>query len=175
MSKIVSKRFNKPDVNAVRSRNVFTDSSLECFSIANHNDYSIGGIFLERSAVPKHLSGYGGIQGAYSVGGIRTYKISSPRFVPMENALLAFDVYSPESQDISVTIEMAHVEKGDGSYTCRVPVKGGGKWKRVILKAADFKGGEYGYPLQNFCDGSALVFACADEEWEFGVTNILWL
>ena len=175
MSKIVSKRFNKPDVNAVRSRNVFTDSSLECFSIANHNDYSIGGIFLERSAVPKHFTGYGGIQGAYSVGGIRTYKISSPRFVPMENALLAFDVYSPESQDISVTIEMAHVEKGDGSYTCRVPVKGGGKWKRIILKAADFKGGEYGYPLQNFCDGSALVFACADEEREFGVTNILWL
>ena len=175
MSKIVSKRFSRPDVNAVRSRNVFTDGNLECFSIANHNDYSIGGIFLERSAVPKHLCGYGDIKGAYSVGGIRTYKISSPRFVPMENALLAFDVYSPQSQEITVTIEMAHVEKGDGSYVCRVPVKGGGKWKRIILKAADFKGGEYGYPLENFCDGSALVFACADEEMEFGITNILWL
>lgn len=175
MSKIVSRRFNKTDVAAVRSRNVFTDGNLECFSIAEHEEYSIGGIFLERSAVPKHFIGYGGIKGAYSVGGIRTYKISSPRFVPMENALLAFDVYSPQTQDITVTVEMAHVEKGDGSYVCTVPVKGGGKWKRVILKAGDFKGGEYGYPLENFCDGSALVFDCADEEQEFGVTNILWL
>ena len=175
MSKIVSRRFSKTDPNAVRSRNVFTDGNLECFSIAEHEDYSIGGIFLERSAVPKHLVGYGDIKGAYSIGGIRTYKISSPRFVPMENALLAFDVYSPQTQDIVVTIETAQVEKGDGSYSCTVPVKGGGKWKRIILKAADFKGGEYGYPLENFSDGSALVFDCADEELEFGITNILWL
>ena len=175
MSKIVSRRFSKPDPNAVRSRNVFTDGNLECFSIADHEEYSIGGIFLERSAVPKHLSGYGEIKGAYSKGGIRTYKISSPRFVPFENALLSFDVYSPTTQDVTVTIEMAHVEKGDGSYSCTVPVKGGGKWKRMILKAGDFKGGEYGYPLENFCDGSALVFACANEEEEFGITNILWL
>lgn len=175
MSKIVSRRFKKTDPFAVRSRNVFTDGNLECFSVARHEEYSIGGIFLERSAVPKHFVGYGGIKGAHSVGGIRTYKISSPRFVPMENALLSFDVYSPQTQDITVTIEMAHVDKGDGSYVCTVPVKGGGKWKRIILKASDFKGGEYGYPLENFCDGSALVFTCADEEMEFGVTNILWL
>ena len=175
MSKIVSRRFNKTDASAVRSRNVFTDGNLECFSIAEHEEYSIGGIFLERSAVPKHYIGYGGIKGAYSIGGIRTYKISSPRFVPTENALLAFDVYSPTAQDIEVTIETARVDQGDGSYICRVPVKGGGKWKRIILKASDFKGGEYGYPLENFRDGSALVFDCADEEQEFGVTNILWL
>lgn len=175
MSKIVSRRFAKPDFNAIRNRDVFTDGNLECFSIANHADYSIGGIFLERFAVPKHFKGYGGIEGAYSIGGIRTYKISSPRFVPPDNALLAFDVYSPQTQDIVVTIETAQVEKGDGSYVCVVPVKGGGKWKRIILKAADFKGGEYGYSLENFADGSALVFACANEEREFAVTNILWL
>lgn len=174
-SRILARRFHKTDPNAVRSRNVFTDGNLECFSIAEHEDYSIGGIFLERSAVPKYLVGYGGIKGAYSVGGIRTYKISAPRFVPMENALLAFDVYSPQTQNIVVTIETAQVEQGDGSYSCVVPVKGGGKWKRIILKAADFKGGEYGYPLGNFSDGSALVFDCAGDEQEFGITNILWL
>ena len=175
MSKIVAKRFTKTNPNAVRNRKVFTGTSLDSFSIAEHKEYSVGEIFLEHHAVPKLMKGYGDIGGVYSVGGIRTYKISSPRFVPPENALLEFDAYSHESQTLKVSIEVANVEKDEVSYTCLVPIKGGGKWKRIILKASDFKGGEYGFPLDNFSSGNALVFDCADEELEFGITNILWL
>lgn len=175
MSKIISRRLSKPDLNAVRSRKIFTGKSLDCFTIAQHKEYSIGDIFLEREAVPKIYHGYGDIGGAYSLGGIRTYKISSPRYVPPENALLQFNVYSPETQEIKVSVEVANVEKKDQRYSCFVPVKGGGKWKRIILKAADFKGGEYGFPLETFGDGNALVFECGGEEKEFSIVNILWL
>lgn len=175
MSKIVAKRFTKTNPSAVRSRKLFTGKDLDSFSVAEHKEYSVGEIFLERSAVPKLMKGYGDITGAYSVGGIRTYKISSPRFVPPENALLEFDAYSAKTQTLKVSIEVANVEKGEACYTCLVPIKGGGKWKRIILKPNDFKGGEYGFPLDSFASGNALVFDCAGEEEEFGITNILWL
>lgn len=175
MSKITAKRMQKPDANAVKSRILFTGDEMDSFSIAEHNEYSIGGIFLEREAEPKKTVGYGNIKGAYSVGGIKTYKISSPMYIPDENALLEFDVYSKVSQTLKVCIETADVDKGDEKYTCLVDVRGGGKWKRIVLRAGDFKGEDYGAPLQNFHDGSALSFDCADEEQEFSVTNILWL
>ncbi len=175
MSKIACKKLSNTNTDEVRSRKIFTGTNLDCFSIADHKKYSIGGIFLEREAVPKLLTGYGDIGGAYSLGGIRTYKISSPMYLPPENALLEFDVYSPLDQEIKVSVEVANLEKEGRLYSCLVFVKGGGKWKRIILKASDFKGGEYGIPLESFSDGSALVFDSADEEIEFGVTNILWL
>ncbi len=174
MSKIACKRLTDANVNAVKSRMLFSGKEMDSFSIARHEDYSIGNIFLEREAVPKKTTGYGGIQGAYSVGGIKTYKISSPRFLPDENALLEFDVYSAETQTLKVEIEMADMEEWE-RYVCQVDVKGGGKWKRIILKAADFKAETNGRSLKSFVDGSGLSFDCAGEEKEYAVTNILWL
>ncbi len=175
MSKIISKRLSKPDENAIKSRMLFSGKEMDCFGVADYEEYSIGNIFLEREAVPKTVLGYGDIKGAYSVGGIKTYKISSPEYIPDENALLKFDVYSKETQRIKVTIEIADVERVTERYVCFVDVRGGGKWKRTILSAADFKGARYGASLKNFRYGSALSFACADEEKEFSVTNIVWL
>lgn len=174
MSKIACKRLSNINRNAVKSRMLFSGEEMDTFSVAEHEDYSVGNIFLERDAVPKITTGYGNIKGAYSVGGIKTYKISSPRYIPDENALLEFDVYSKETQELRVGIEVANMEK-EGRYTCLVEVKGGGKWKRVILKAADFKEETDGKPLRNFYDGNALSFDCAGEESEFSITNILWL
>ena len=175
MSRITSKKFPKANANAVKSRWLFAESEMDCFSVAQYEDYSIGDIFLEREAVPKISVGYGEIKGAYSVGGMRTYKISSPRYIPDDNAFLEFDVYTKESQSIRVSIEVADVNMTDERYTCEVEIRGGGKWKRMILKASDFKGETYGVPLKSFKKGSALVFSCAGEEKEYAITNILWL
>ncbi len=175
MSKIVSKRLSSPNPYAVKSRMLFSGKELDSFGVANHENYSIGGIFLEKEAMPKTSYGYGNIPGAYSVGGVKTYKISSPKYIPDENALLEFDAYSVETQSLKVTVEVADVDKKEERYTCTVGVRGGGKWKRIILRAADFKGEHSGAPLQNFFDGSALVFDCDGEEREFLITNILWL
>ncbi len=175
MSKIVSKRLAKPNANAVKSRMLFTGKEMDCFGVAEYREYSIGNIFLERDAVPKVAYGYGNIPGAYSVGGIKTYKISSPKYIPDENALLKFDVYSKTSQTLRVTIEIADVESSAERYVYGLEVKGGGKWKRVVLRAADFKGESYGVPLQNFFEGKSISFDCVGEEEEFAITNILWL
>ncbi|MBQ9713752.1 MAG: dienelactone hydrolase family protein [Clostridia bacterium] len=175
MSKISCKRLNNIVKNAVKSRMLFSGKEMDTFSVATHEEYSIGNIFLEREALPKITTGYGNIKGAYSMGGIKTYKIGSPKYVPEENALLEFDAYSKESQELRVEIKVSNIEKED-SYVCIVPIKGGGKWKRIILKAADFKEETNGKPLRNFFEGNALSFDCAgDEELEFSITNILWL
>ncbi len=175
MSKITSKRRSNPHVDAVKDRLLFSGRDMDCFFIAEYEGSSVGNIFLEREAVPKISKGYGGIGGAYSVGGIKTYKISSPQYIPDENAMLKFDAYSKETQELKISIEVADVEQGTERYHCTVEVRGGGKWKRIVLKAADFKGERYGAPLSNFYEGSSLAFDSAGEEKEFSVTNILWL
>ena len=74
-----------------------------------------------------------------------------------------------------MSVEVGDVERESERYTCFIPVKKGGKWKRIILKAGDFKGEKSGMPLPSFADGRALVFDCDEEETEFAITNILWL
>ncbi len=175
MSKITAKRLSKPDLAAVKGRMLFSGKEMDCFSVAEYKDYSIANIFLERTAVPKTSVGYGGIEGAFSVGGIKTYKISSPMYVPGDNAFLEFDAYFDRTDTLKVSVDVSDLERESERYTCLMEVKGGGKWKRIILKAADFKGEHCGKPLQNFSEGRALVFDCEQEETEFSITNILWL
>lgn len=175
VSKISAKRYAKPDKNAVKGRMLFSGKETDCFGVADYKAYSIGRVFLEREAVPKMVKGYGGIQGAFSVGGIKTYKISSPMYVADENALLEFDAYFDKTDTLYVSIDVGDMARESERYTCSLEIKGGGKWKRTILKAADFKGENCGKPLQNFLEGRALIFDCEREDVQFAVTNILWL
>jgi dienelactone hydrolase len=175
VTKVVAKRFDGVAEETVGSRMLFTGSDFDCFSVARHEDYSIAGIFLEKEAAPKLVKGYGGISGAYSVGGIKTYKISSPRYVAGEGALLKFDAYTRADDALTIFIEVAEESGEVEQYSCRVPVKGGGKWKRIILEAKDFKSATYGRPLSAFSKGSALSFHSEIEENEYAITNVLWL
>lgn len=175
MSKIVAKRLSKPDPYAVKGRMLFSGVEMDCFGVADYKENSIGGIFLEREAVPKISVGYGGVKGAFSVGGIKTYKISAPTYIPDENALLKFDGYCRETVELKVTVDAVDSADEMERYSCHVEIKGGGKWKRIILKAADFKGESCGKPLACFSDGRALTFRCENEETDYAVTNIIWL
>ncbi len=174
-SKITAKRLSGYDPTAIKGRKVYSGKETDVFSVAEYKDYSIADIFLEREAVPKMTTGYGGIKGAFSVGGIKTYKISSPRYVPDENALLKFDAYVPVDAEIYVTVEVGEVGHEIERYTVGASVKGGGKWKRVILKSSDLKSENSNLPLKNFHEGRSLSFTCPDETVEFSITNILWL
>ncbi len=175
VSKITSKKLSNHDVNAVKGRMLFSGKEMDTFGVAFNKEYSIGNIFLEREAVPKVVTGYGGVKGAFSVGGIKTYKISSPTYVPDENALLEFDAYAPETTELKIVVDVGDVENESERYVCRTEVRGGGKWKRIILKPADFKDEIYNKPLQSFAYGRALTFDCENDEIEFAITNILWL
>ena len=172
-SKIVSKKITSENL-AAKNKLLYGGKRLDSFCVADNKGYSIGDIFLEREALPKKEVGYGGIEGAYSVGGIKTYKISSPTYLPDEGSLLKFDVYSAEGVTLLVTVDVAtsdHFEK----YKCRIPVKAGGKWKRIVLNPIDFKNEIEGKNLKSFIYGKALSFASEREEDKFAVTNIIWL
>ncbi len=177
VTKIVAKQFSVSAQKKVGSRMLFSGEELDSFSVAHHEDYSIAGIFLETEATPKLVEGYGGICGAYSLGGIKTYKISSPRYVAEEGDILKFDAYvhGNETETLTVGVEVTEEGGETSRYFCHVPVRGGGKWKRILLEAKDFKNDRYGNPLSSFAEGSALSFKPENEDCEYAVTNILWL
>ena len=172
-SKIISKKV--PGDNKIpKNKLLYGGKRLDSFCVADNKGYSIGEIFLEREALPKKEVGYGGIEGAYSVGGIKTYKISSPTYLPDEGSLLKFDVSTAEGVTLIVTVDVAtsgNFEK----YKCRIPVKAGGKWKRIVLNAIDFKNDLEGKNLKSFLYGKALSFESEREEDKFAITNIIWL
>ncbi len=173
-SKIISKKISRPqESRLIKNKLLFDGTGLDSFCIADNKEYSIGGIFLEKEALPTKEKGFCNIIGAYSVGGIKTYKISSPRYLPDENAFLKFDAYSANGGVLNVSIDVS--DGGDFQvYRCEVPVKKGGKWKRIVLKAEDFKYEKTGESLVAFSRGRALSFESVDETKTL-VTNIIWL
>ncbi len=173
-SKIASLRMEKSE-NAVRNRCLYAGGEPLCFNVADHRTEAVGGIFLEQEIVPRLTRGYGDIHGVYAKGGVRTYRISSPEYLPCKNDLLQFEGYSAETQDLRVSIEVGDIHEEEETFTCIVPIKGGGKWKRQILRAEDFKSDTTGSPLVSFTQANALHFCCDGEEKEFSITNLLWL
>ncbi|MBR2022910.1 MAG: dienelactone hydrolase family protein [Clostridia bacterium] len=175
MSKIASRRISKPNPSAVKSRMLFSGEGVETFSVAEYKGYSLGDIFLERTAVPSLVTGYGNVQGVFSIGGVKTYKISSPRYEPEENAELEFDAYFQTDDSVIVRVEVGDMQAEFESYVYETPIKCGGKWKRVIVKAGDFKSETTGMPLKSFTAGRAITFDCLNDDTKFAITNILWL
>lgn len=172
-SKIVSKKISSTSNRTLKSKLLFDGTGLDAFCVADNREYSIGGIFLEREALPTTEKGFADIVGAYSVGGIKTYKISSPRYLPDENAFLKFDAYSAQGGELRVSID---VSDGGEFHVFRYeqPITKGGKWKRIVLKAEDFKDSKTGAPLSAFSLGRALSFEGLDDTKTL-VTNIIWL
>lgn len=173
-SKIASLHMEKSE-DAVRNRCLYAGGEPLCFNVADHSAEAVGGIFLEQEIVPKLTRGYGDIQGVYAKGGVRTYRISSPEYLPCKNDLLQFEGYSVETQRLRVSVEVGDIREEEERFTCVVPIKGGGKWKRQILRAEDFKSETTGSPLVSFTQANALLFCCDGEEKEFSITNLLWL
>lgn len=173
-SKIACKRIERRKF-AVRNRCLFSGGKAMCFSVADHRSEAVGGIFLEQEIMPNINHGYGNIQGVYAKGGIRTYRISSPEYLPCEHDLLQFEGYSAESQTLRVSVEIGNIREEEEKFSCLIFIKGGGKWKRNLLRAEDFKSESTGKPLSSFTRVSALVFCCGGEEKEFSITNLLWL
>ena len=175
MSKIASKRISKPNPAAVKTRILYAGEGVETFCVAQYEGYSVGDIFLERTAVPTTVTGYGEVKGVFSIGGVKTYKISSPRYAPDENALLEFDVYLSNDDTVYVSVEAGEEKENFERYTYETEIKGGGKWKRVIVKADEFKSENTGKSLKSFQLGKAVVFDSGKDETKFAITNILWL
>jgi hypothetical protein len=173
-SKILYRKNPNKKVKAIKNRMIFSGDNLNGFCVADHAQYSVGGILLDKEALPRLEKGAGGIYGASSFGGLKTYKISSPQYRPDDNALLEFELYSYRDDKVRVSVDVTR-DGQDERFSCVCSVKGGGKWKRIVLTPAEFKGEESGVPLNRFAEGRALIFDCESEENDIIVTNILWL
>lgn len=58
------------------------------------------------------------------------------------------DLYSRADTEVKITVETG--DREGGGYSVLVPVKGGGKWKRVILRPEELKDEKTGAPLKSF-------------------------
>ena len=173
VSPVVGKKLCEKKSAAVKSR-VISVGEKDGFAVADYQSESLGGIFLEKESMPETATGYGGIRGVCSHAGIRTYRISSPRFVADEGAVLKADLYSAFDTSAKITVETG--ERGAVSqYSVVVPVSGGGKWKRVLLRAEEFKDEATGAPLNSFSQGLAIVIRPVNENIKVLAANVLWL
>ena len=173
VSPIVGRKRKKKSGDCVKER-VISAGEKDGFAVADYKTEALGGIFLEKESMPETVAGYGGIKGVYSPAGIRTYRISSPRFVADDGAALKMDLYSAKDTFVKITVETG--ERGAGSeYSAIVPVAGGGKWKRTVLRAEELKDERTGKSLESFSKGIALVVRPESEDCPVPVANVLWL
>ena len=173
VSPVVGKRLKIKGGDCVKER-VISAGEKDGFAVADYRAEALGGIFLEKESMPETIAGYGGITGVYSSAGIRTYRINSPRFVADDGAALKMDLYSKEDTSVKITVETGERGTG-GEYSVIVPVAGGGKWKRVVLRAADLKDERTGGSLEDFSKGIAIVIRPENENCPVPVANVLWL
>ncbi len=113
--------------------------------------------------------GYGGIMGITSNQGLITYRVGEPRFLAPEGVAFQMDVYSAEDGTCRAVFAK-NGENGQIFYASTVKIEGGGKWKRVVLEAEDFKS-ETGMCLHDFTEVSALILL--GEGVLFN--NVIWL
>ncbi len=173
VSPVVGKRLKIKGGDCVKER-VISAGEKDGFAVADYRAEALGGIFLEKESMPETIAGYGGITGVYSSAGIRTYRINSPRFVADDGAALKMDLYSKEDTSVKITVETGERGTG-GEYSVIVPVAGGGKWKRVVLRAAELKDERTGGSLEDFSKGIAIVIRPENENCPVPVANVLWL
>ena len=131
---------------------------------------SIAGCFADGNETEMHFEpGYGGITGLKVDGGIATYRVGEPRYAPPEGVSLQFDMWCKEDAKLKVVF-YKDAEENEG-FACEIPIKGGGKWKSVVLDADDFKT-EAGAPMDGFKGSVSLVFL---SEENVLINNLLWL
>ncbi len=173
VSPIVGRKLKAKDGDCVKER-VISAGEKDGFAVADYKAEALGGIFLEKESMPETVAGYGGIRGVYSPAGIRTYRISSPRFVADDGAALKIDFYSAKDTSVKITVETGERGTG-GEYSVVVPIAGGGKWKRTVLRAGEFKDERTGASLESFAKGAALVIRPESEDCPVPAANVLWL
>lgn len=119
----------------------------------------------------KLLPGYGGILGISCGVGLLSYRVGEERYRAPAGAELQFDAYCKEDAVCKVSFIYNDKEYGQLIYTCETKVEGGGKWKKINMRANEFKT-DTGIPLDDFTRVYAVVF---DSEGEILYNNIIWL
>jgi dienelactone hydrolase len=157
-------RNSQPKCNVLYS----SKNGEDCFSVADYENYSVGGTFLlSNEILPKVVTKEKGLKGIYSVCGLSTYRLNSPKYSPDKDGVLKFDVCA--DADTALNLTMRDVTSGE-IYTYKVNILGG-VWQSVILESKYFKN-QNGAALSDFAKG--LLFTISGKE-PYAVNNFLWL
>lgn len=152
-----------------RCRVIYTGKNgTDGFYVADPRSLAVGGIFFTDSVmVPQLVTKAKGITGIYSVRGLTTYRLNSPRYAPSKANLLKIDVYCDETSEITFTVEdfSAHeVYKYSQSVL-------GGVWQSLILESKLFKTVN-GAQLSDYAHNLRFCISC---DGSYAVNNLMWL
>jgi len=139
----------------------------DCFTIANCDKYTIGGIFLEDDFFMPKMVVANGLKGIYSECGLTTNRLICPQYAPNKDSIMKFDV-CPE-RDMNIDLVLKNVVNGE-KYVSRVFVLGG-VWQSIIQKAKVFKNKD-GISLNDFTECVSLTIK---SEGKYAVNNLIWL
>jgi hypothetical protein len=169
-SKIAVKKISGKFRNSQPKTNVLytTQFGDDCFMVSNYDNYTVGGTFLlSNDILPKIVSKDKGLKGIYSVCGLSTYRLNSPKYSPEKDSVLKFDV-CPDA-DMVLYLTMRDLYSGE-VYTFNANILGG-VWQSVLLESKLFKTAS-GAALSDFKKG--LLFTINGKE-PYAVNNLLWL
>lgn len=169
-SKMAVKKISGRFKNTVgRCRVVYTSKNgVDGFYVADPRSLAVGGVFFTDSVMtPQIVTKNKGIKGIYSVRGLTTYRLNSPRFAPNKDNLLKIDVFCDETSEITFTIEDS-AEKEVYKYSQSII---GGVWQSLILESKLFKTVN-GVQLADYAHNLRFCISC---DGEYAVNNLMWL
>lgn len=152
-----------------KSRVMYTSrKGTDGFYVAEPRSLAVGGIFFTDSVMmPQIVTKAKGIEGIYSVRGLTTYRLNSPRYAPSKDNLLKIDVFCDEADEITFTIEDA-AEHETYKYSQSVL---GGVWQSLIIESKLFKNVN-GVQLSDYAHNLRFCITC---DGNFAVNNLMWL
>jgi hypothetical protein len=173
-SSIVCKKFKAEEVfKGYKSKVIYSsrEEGGESIFSASHQDKEdkIKINYLDKKLV-EVLKGPMDIYGAYSKWGLLTFKVNAEKDKPNESAILMFDCYTKE--DNQVTVKLITDYFGNKTeYKAKINLLGGAIWHNVKLEKSKFKT-EEGMTLKSYEKVTAIEFN-AQGEWL--INNALWV
>ncbi|MGN0812805.1 MAG: hypothetical protein ACI4MQ_04755 [Candidatus Coproplasma sp.] len=139
----------------------------ESFSPENCSANSIGGLFLSGDEVMPHVINVCGLDGVYSVCGLKTQRIMSPQFMPDEESILKFDICSGEDTSVTVKLTTKFLRE---EYVATFNIIGG-VWQSMIIEPKILKN-KFGASLSSFVECESVS---VNAEGKFALNNLMWL
>jgi dienelactone hydrolase len=137
------------------------------FCVSTNDGYTSGGTFLNNNDVLPQLVYKQDIQGIYSICGLTSYRITSPRYAPEQNSILKLDVFVDESAELVLTMFDVEAIK---MYTVKLDIVGG-VWQSIIIESKQFKSMQ-NVSLSDYKHSLRFGIYC---KVPYAINNVMWL
>ena len=169
-SKMAVKKLNGKFRNMQSRSHVMysSENGVDGFAAASPETTATGGIFFADDAkLPRLVKKAKGICGLYAEGGLRTYRMNTPRYSPSAGNILSVDLFC--DGDSEVTLTLTDIPTGE-EYSAVVSVIGG-VWQSFIFENNLFKNAG-GVSLPDFTGETVFTVNCPEQ---FAINNVIWL